>query len=242
LGWVGARHADALVEAWRICDVTWTRRPLWNHCGLPKYAMPGPLVPDLLALKPAETAYYRTIALDKLDEIQGTGAWIRHEPDERNRDYVISELYERQTLPGLEQAATLLEKEAAGAEPAIAAILLRQREHILFATMIQRSHYNWYEAGRHIVPGANPGTGRSMTAIVDDEIANTIALVALLDGRQEQFMRTMSSDQMTYEFGPGFTSHLKERITVMQRHRSDPTRTLTDSLGKFHAYLKDMEV
>jgi hypothetical protein len=240
-GWVGAKHAPALVEAWRLCDLAWSRRPMWDHTGLRKQTMPGPLVPDLAALKPEETAYYRTVALDDLERIQGLGAFIRHEPDERNRDYVLHELYEKQTLPGLQKACEQLEKEAAGSDSASAAILLRQRDHIRFGYLIQRSHYNWYEAGRHIVPGDKPGEGRSMPEIVDDEMGVTRELISLLEGRQNQFMRTMQSDAMTYEFGPGFTGHLTLRLEVMRRHRNDPPRNLNGLLGTFHAYLKDME-
>ncbi|MBU4212016.1 MAG: hypothetical protein L6437_02985 [Kiritimatiellae bacterium] len=198
-------------------------------------------LPDLTALTTDETAYYRTVALDDLEKIQGLGAFVRHESDERNRDYVLHELYEKQTLAGLAQAVELLEKEASGADSDSAAILLRQRDHIRFACLIQRSHYNWYEAGRHIVPGDKPGKGRSMPEIVDDEIGNTRAMIALLEGRLDQFMRAMTSDTMTYEFGPGFTGHLKLRIEVMRRHRNDPPRNLAGMLGKAHAYLKDME-
>ncbi len=240
-GWVGTKHASALVEAWRLCDLAWTRRPLWDHCGLRKQTMPGPLVPDLTALKPEETAYYRTVALDDLDKIQGLGAFVRHEADERNRDYVIDELYKKQTLAGLSQAVSLLEKEAATANSATAAILLRQRDHIRFGYLIQKSHCNWYEAGRYIVPGENPGKGRSMPEIVDDEIEVTREMISMLEGRQNQFIRTMHSDAMTYEYGPGFTEHLKIRIKIMEKHRNDPPRNLTGMLGKFHAYLKDME-
>ncbi len=87
-------------------------------------------MPDLTALRSEETAYYRTMALDDWERIQGLGAFVRHEPDERIRDYVVGELYEKQTLPGLARAATLLEKEAAGADAASATVLLRQRDHI----------------------------------------------------------------------------------------------------------------
>jgi hypothetical protein len=239
--WVGSKHAGALVEAWRLCDRAWTQRPLWNHGGLPKQALPGPLVPDLTALQPEETAYYRTVALDDLEKIQGLGAFIRHEPDERLRDYVIGELYEKQTLAGLARAVELLDREAAAADATTAAVLRRQRDHIHFGYLVQRSHYNWYEAGRYIVPGEKPAQGRSMAGIVDDEIATTRAMIAMLEGRQDQFIRTMHSDTMTYEFGPGFTGHLKLRIEVMRKHRNDPPRSLTGTLGKFHAYLKDME-
>ncbi len=91
------------------------------------------------------------------------------------------------------------------------------------------------------MPGNQPGSGRSIAEIVDDEIANTREMITLLEGRQHQFIRTMPYDSMTYEFGPGFTEHLKIRIGVMEKHRHDPPRNLNDRLGKFQAYLKDME-
>ena len=75
-----------------------------------------------------------------------------------------------------------------------------------------------------------------MPEIVDDEIEVSREMIALLEGRQNQFIRTMHSDTMTYEFGPGFTGHLKLRIEVMRRHRNDPPRNLSAMLGKFHAY------
>jgi hypothetical protein len=150
-------------------------------------------------------------------------------------------LYENRTLAGLAQAVALLEQEIAAADPAPAAVLRRQRDHIQFGYLVQRSHYNWYEAGRYLVPGADPGSGRSMTEIVDDEIANTRAMIDLLDGRQARFVRTMHSDTMTYEFGPGFTGQLERRIAVMETHRLDRPRNLNDRLGKFQAYLRDME-
>jgi hypothetical protein len=34
---------------------------------------------------------------------------------------------------------------------------------------------------------------------------------------------------------------LEQRIRVMERHRNDPVRNLSDRLGKFHAYLKGMQ-
>ena len=240
VAWVGRRYADVLVAAWRKCDDAWTERPLWTHNGLSKPALPGPLVPDITRLKATEIAYYRTVGLDELERIQGIGSHIPYEVDERNRDFVLHEMYEKATLPRLRTAASQLERAAHGAPKKVAAILRRQAEHIRFAWLIQRSHYNWYEAGRYLAPGARPGRDRSMRQIVDDEMAVTRALIQLLAGRQEIFMRTMPSDYMTYEFGPGFVDHLAERLKVMQAHRNDRPKSLADRLGKMHAYLKDL--
>ena len=235
--WVGKRHALALVTAWTLCDRAWTRRPMWNHGGLPKQALPGPLVPDLKALKREEIAYYRTVALDDMELIQGQAAFVPHEADERNRDFVLRQLYERETLPMLRRAAATLEAEARRAAPKAAAVLRRQAEHILYAYLYQRSHYNWYEAGRYLSPGPKPGRGRSMRAIVDDEIRVTRQMIRMLRGRQEQFIRTMPSDFMTYEFGPRFVEHLKLRIRVMQAHRNDRPRDMSSELGRVRQYL-----
>ncbi len=224
--WVGETHAQALVEAWRLCDQAWTRRPLWTHVGLSKQALPGPLVPDPAALTPDEVAYYRTVALDDLDMIRGSTAFAPHEADEEDRQFVLHELYEKETLPGLRRAVQVLDAACDGATDGDLTVLRRQREHIHYAYLYMRSHYNWYEAGRHLAPGAHAsgGTGRSMREIVDDELQVTREVIELLDGRQEQFMRTMPSDSMTYEFGPGFVEHLKARVTVMEKHRDDPVR------------------
>ena len=226
--WVGQPHAAALVEAWQRCDHAWTHRPLWTHVGLTKYALPGPLVPDLICIKREEIAYYRTMGLDDLELIQGLGHWVPFEADERNRDFVLHEIYEQQTLPGLRGAAEQLERMLAHAQGEARAALQCQRDHIQLAFLIQRSHYNWYETGRYLAPGRNPGHGRPMVRIVDDEIENTWEMIRLLDGRLEQFMRVMPSDHMTYEFGPGFVNQLKQRIAVMQAHRADAPRVLPD--------------
>jgi hypothetical protein len=238
--WVGAKYAPALIEAWTKCDYATTHRPMWAHAGLPKYALPGPLVPDLTALPREEIAYYRTIGLDDLELIQGLGAWLPQEADERNRDYVLHELYEKETLPLLCEAVALLEKEAGRATGAALEVLQRQRDHIYVAYLYQRSHYNWYEAGRYLAPGADPGRDRTMPQIVDDEIQNTRDWIAILDGRIEQFFRTYPSDFMTYEFGLGFVDHLQARLRVMTAHRNDPPRSLADRLGKMRSYLKSL--
>jgi hypothetical protein len=223
--WVGS-HADVLMEAWRKCDRAATHRPMWTHFGLFKYVWLCPIAPDLTALKPEEIAYYKTIGITDLEIIQGLGSGVPREADEKNRDYVLREMYEKNTLPDLRDAVTILDGEIARATGKESEVLRYQRDHIQMAYLYERAHYNWYEAGRHLAPGANPGAGRTMPEIIDDEIETTQALIALLEGRQEQFMRIYPSDFMTYEFGPSFVNQLKERIKVMQSHRKDRSRIL----------------
>jgi len=239
--WVGKEHAEILTAVWKKCDHAWTHRPVWTHFGLFKYAWPGPLVPDLKGLRSKEVAYYRTVGVDGLEQIQGFGAFLPQEADERNRDYVIHELYEKQTLPDLLAVANTLESEAAKAKDEAARVLRQQSEHVRFAYLYMRSHYNWYEAGRYLAPSENPGRDRTMREIVDDEIEVTKQTIALLDGRAEQFMRVMPSDFMTYEFGPGLVNQLKARIPVMQAHRDDQPRDLSSELGKMRAYIKSLQ-
>ncbi len=240
--WAGKKHAGALSEAWKICDRAWCRRPMWIHCGLPKQALPGPLVPDLTALKKEEVAYYRTVAIDDLEMIQGVGSFVRNEPDESVRDFVIDKIYLKETLPGLKKAVAILDGEIRKASDAkFAAVLKEQRDHIMFGYLVQVSHYNWYDAGRYISPGNRPTYRRSMREIIDDELRNTEKMIRLLDGRLEKFIRMMPSDFMTYEFGPGFVSQLRERVKVMKKHRDDKVRDLSGMLGKIRMYLREME-
>jgi hypothetical protein len=238
--WVGEAYAEVLTAAWRDCDTAWMTRPLWLHFGLPKQGLLGPLVPDLARLKPAEIAYYRTIGLDDLERIQGTGSFIPYEADERNRDHVLHELYGKQTLPLLRRAYTSLEQAAQGAPATAAAVLRDQAEYIRYCYLSQRMHAHWYEAGRYLAPGDRPNRERTMAQIIDDELQVTAELVALLDGRAEKFLRVMSSDYMTYEFGPSFVSHLRQRLVVMKAHRDDPPASLKEALAKIIEYQQSL--
>jgi hypothetical protein len=240
VSWVGEKYANVLLAAWKACDVAHCRRPNWV-CGISKILFPGPLVPDLTALKPEELRYYKTIAIADLERIQGLGACIPFEADERNRDFVLQELYGKETLPGLERAAFVLEQAAVTAEPQVAAILTQQAEHIRFAWMFQRTHRNWYEAGQHLVPGVGAKPRRAFAEIVDDEIAVTREMIALLDGRVAHFIRSYPSDNMTYEFGDGLVGQLRSRVEVMRRHRDDTPLPLGDRLEKVKAHLAALE-
>ena len=79
-----------------------------------------------------------------------------------------------------------------------------------------------------------------MAQIVDDEMENTRALIALLDGRVEQFLRAYPSDCMTYEFGLGLVGQLRKRLELMAAHRGDQPRDLSATLGKMRAYIKSL--
>jgi hypothetical protein len=241
--WVGSKHAHALVEAWRESDRGITHRPLWAHwSGGFKQYLPGPLVPDLTRLKPAEVAYYWQLGHDDMDRIQGVGFFVPHEPDERNRDFVLNRLYAKETLPSLESATNRLDDEAKSASGEAARVLERQRDHIRLAYLYQRSLRNWFEAGRHLVPGQKPGRGRTMPQIVDDEIQVTRDLIALLDGRAEQLLLLNPlGDCMMYAHGPGYVTKLKQRIAVMKRHRNDPPRDLSPGLKALIDYWKEID-
>ncbi len=240
--WVGDAHADALVQAWRLCDRAITHRPLWSHSftGV-KDALPGPLVPDLTRLTLDERAYYRTTMLDDLEQTNGFGYYVPHQDDEAVRDYVLHTLYDEELFPTLDAALALLDGALETAHGEAAAVLTGQRDHIRCFRLWMRSSYNWLEAGRYIVPGAGQGTGRSLPAIIDDELQVTEALIALLDGRHEQFLTTFYSDAMPDLPGPSFVDHLKQRIPIMRRHRNDPPGVLTARLEKLHAYLRTLE-
>lgn len=236
VSWVGEKYADVLLKAWQECDFAHCRRPNWA-LGINKILFPGPLVPDLTALKPDEMSYYKTIALADLERIQGLGSFIPFEADEQDRDFVLNEIYEKETLPGLDHAASLLEKAAASATPAVSAVLRQQAEHIRFAWLFQRTNRNWYEAGQHLVQGVGAKPRRAFGAIVDDEITVTREMITLLDGRVARFIRSYPSDNMTYEFGDGLVGQLQARIRVMQRHRDDTPLPLGDRLEKVKAHL-----
>ena len=169
------------------------------------------------------------------------GCFIPFERDEQNRDYVLNEIYDKETLPGLEHAASLLEKASAIGSPETSAILTQQAEHIRFAWLFQRTNRNWYEAGQHLVQGVGANPRRPFAEIVDDEIDVTREMITLLEGRAERFIRSYPSDNMTYELGNGLVGQLRTRIEVMQSHRDDTPLPLGDRLEKVKAHLAALE-
>ena len=116
-----------------------------------------------------------------------------------------------------------------------------QAEHIRFAWLFQRMNRSWYEAGQHLVPGVGAKPRREFGEIVDEEIAITRAMIALLDGRVRQFIRSYPTNSMTYEFGDGLVDQLRSRVEVMERHRDDIPRPLTDRLEKMKMHLAAIE-
>jgi len=238
--WVAEKSAsDALLSAWRDCDEAFRTRPLWSHMGLSKFEWPGPMVPNLTALREEEEDYFMTEALRDFRDIQGVGANIPHEPDESNRTYVLENIYHGVTLPLLTRAVKTLEDAAAKARPDVSAKLLRQRDHILCFLYHQQSSCNWYEVGRYLVPGKGTWEkGRTLLEIIDDEIALTERFITLMEGREKQFLRLFFDDFATYDLGPGIINQLRYRITVMQEHRNDAVYPLTERLYWKRAYEK----
>jgi hypothetical protein len=240
--WVGEAYADVLTSAWAKCDAAITTRPLWDHAFTGrKDTLPGPLAPDPAAVTPAERAYYRTIQLDDLEQTNGLGYYVPHQPDEMVREYILRTLYEGGTFPLLAEALALLEGALVTAAGQAAAVLAQQRDHIRCFALYMRSSYNWLEAGRYIVPGAGQVAGRPLPEIIDDEIRVTENLIALLDGRADMFLCTFFTDAMTDIPGPGFVDQLRQRIAVMRAHRDDPPGVLNERLAKLHAYLQTLD-
>jgi len=177
-----------------------------------------------------------------MDLLQGVGFFVPHEPDERNRDFVLDHLYDEETLPNLCSAVERLDRELKSATGGAADVLERQRDHIRLAYLYQRSLRNWFEAGRYIAPGKKPGRGRSMTRIVDDEIQVTNEMIALTDGRADQLLLLNPlGDTMMYAHGPGYVAKLKQRVAVMKQHRNNPPRDLTPGMKALIDYWKEID-
>ena len=160
--WVGKKHAEVLFNAWKKCDYTYNRRPLWT-IGLHKEAWPAPAG---ARLDPRDSRRKGLLPHHRRGRnwsgFQAWAVYLPQESDERNRDFVIGELYEKQTLPVLLNIADTLAKEAAKATGEAAKMLKNQSDHIRFAYLYTRTHYNWYDASRYLIPGEIPATaGRS---------------------------------------------------------------------------------
>ncbi len=61
-----------------------------------------------------------------------------------------------------------------------------------------------------------------MPDIVDDEIALTQRMIALLGDNPDRLLVMFDVDAVMGAPGPDFINRLQQRIVVMQRHRDDP--------------------
>jgi hypothetical protein len=228
-GAVGPDHGSALSEAWRIVDGAHRRRPFWTHMfGYSLALMPGPLVPDPDGLPPDQIAYYDHRAYADYESIPDRHRLAALRMEEGRRQQMLDR-YRQETHPQLSRAIALLRSEADRCERAnTREVLIEQALHVEHFLLWQRSANNWCEAGAYLAPGdGRPPPAREMKQIVDDEIAVTEALAALLDGRLHHFLYTGEVEGLFYLKSPNFVEQLGRRAAVMRAHRDDAVRVLS---------------
>jgi len=226
---VGADHGAALSEAWRIVDRAHRRRPFWTHMfGYSLALMPGPLVPDPEGLPAEQIAYYDHRAYADYESIPNRHRLAALQMEQGQRQQMLDR-YRQETHPPLSGAIELLRTEAERCERGNARELLHEQAlHVEHFLLWQRSANNWCEAGAYLAPGDGRSLpAREMKQIVDDEIAVTEALAALLDGRLHRFLYTGEVEGLFYMKSPNFVEQLRRRAAAMHAHRNDAVCVLS---------------
>ena len=219
--WATAGHAEALTEAWRLCDRAYRLRPIWAWgFGYQRNFFPGPLVPDPFGLSVEERSYYYTAGEANKDRIPGSDFRNALRYDETTRDWMLDR-YESHAIHFTNEALGLLRKEMdrVKGNEARACLISQMRQIGAFAWWL-RAQRNWLEAGRFFAPGTGQvKLERSMREIMDDEIENTESLKTLADGHVEELFS--DSWNPVYSFNTDFMEALDKRIALMKAHRDD---------------------
>ena len=228
--WVGSEHAEGLIESWQVCDTAVRHRPMWDvFPGRRPERLPGPLVPDPDGIPMQEMAYcYRPEWAD-FESLGNRHRLDMLRIDEGERLWILK-TYQNETLPMLQQAIQLLEREITECETESAKqCLVEQLEHIRHFYLWQRSSYNWCEAGCYLAPGERkPKPQRPLTDIIDDELTVTESMIELMKGRVDDFIDTSIEGSLHGQW-PQFVEQLEDRIGVMKRHRDDSVVPISSS-------------
>ena len=77
---------------------------------------------------------------------------------------------------------------------------------------------------RHAEPGERSRYPGNVTAMVDAELANARALLALVDGSPRHLFPVSAIGESLHIYGENFGELLERKIALMERHRDDEPR------------------
>ncbi len=216
--WVGSDLAGDLCRAWQLCDKAACERPYWTpYFGLNWFI--EPLVPNSEMVTEEERSYCQSGKFSKLSLLPGSHPLSILQRREDSRAWIVGR-YWSHVLPPLQESIDTLSSAMKCAGEEVREILEIQRTRIAVFMEWLRSQCNWMEAGGYLVPGkGTPKPERSMTQIIDDEVATTERLIQLVEGKVDGILTTSDA---TGGKGLRLVENLKVRAELMKRHREDP--------------------
>ncbi|MBC8443452.1 hypothetical protein H8D79_01860 [PVC group bacterium] len=227
-------EAEALVEAWRLCDeavryvdvISWTAnfvsgRTLWRR-------LVKPVVPNQALLTWEDSRYYRHLEFtvgptDPAWVDNFYKGWGRMVSDDRAHDSLGN--FEDNILPRLREARSALDACGALSETG-----RDVRDRIQCFLHMLTTDCNWIEVQEAIHaclaedrehPEASPHAERIRRRI-DAEMENTRAFRALIERSPSRLIPETSGEETTYMHKAPFSHQLTCKLESMVRHRDDP--------------------
>ncbi|MCW5549456.1 MAG: hypothetical protein KIT44_10890 [Opitutaceae bacterium] len=236
---VGAKHAAALVACWGAFDdaVSWQPPvPLFSGFGFTwQRTFDRPYVPDIEAIPAKERAYYERFGCFQHNNpaLNDLGKDVLFDLVTREHGTQAAAHFDRNVFPRLAKLIAKLEKLAAqtAAEPAAQAVftdlLDRARAFRIWCGSLRMvcawcAHvYGYLEA-----KGAADRRKHEklLQAAIDDEIANTRDLIALLESGRTEVMALSAVANNTFIYGEDLPDLLREKIRLMQKYRHKKPR------------------
>jgi hypothetical protein len=230
---VGANLSPALDDAWREFEDALGWQPL-----VPLYCAFGfcwqrtwdrPFVPDLEAVPAAERNYYERHGCFQHNNpgLNDLGKDVLFDLITRETGAKMAADMDRELLPRLR---TLVEKLTPLAE-----------KHVVFGDLRDRvrGYLHWSTTLRNVCawcenvygfldPAADAATKavceKQLQAAIDLELANTRALIELMETSATEFMVVSAVGENTFFYGENLIGHLREKIRLTEQYRDRPPR------------------
>jgi hypothetical protein len=231
----GSEHASILIELWMLADQAVRAYPADVPLGT--FAFPWfrlwvrPFVPDIDAIPESDRAYYERFLLATFNnparvDLNADMLW-KYLSVEQAADRV--QRIDAGVFPPLDQALRRLHELCAVPGPADVFVDLYDRLRLArayYGTM--RNSVAWTEAVHGYRATQEPGERSryrgKCTEMIDAEIANTRALLALWTGSRRHLFPVSATGESLHIYGENFGELLERKSVMMERHRNDEPR------------------
>ncbi len=242
---VGEPHAAALVACWDAFDDAISWQPpvmLFSGFGFTwQRTFDRPYVPDIEAIPAKERAYYERFGCFQHNNpgINDLGKDVLFDLVTREHGAKAAGYFDKNVFPRLEKLIARLEKLAASssenARVVFADLLDRARAYRIWCGSLRMvcawcAHvYGYLEAKSAAEKKQHE---KRLQAAIDEELANTRNLIALLESGRTEVMVLSAAGNNTFIYGENLPELLREKIRLMQKYRHKKPRIDKDILWR----------
>ncbi len=233
-GFVGEKHAASLVACWDAFEEALSWQPpvmLFSGFGFTwQRTFDRPYVPDIEAIPVKERAYYERFGCFQHNNpgLNDLGKDVLFDLVTREQGTKATGYFDRNVFPRLTRLLARLEKLSArtAAEPSVQTVfndlLDRARAFRIWCGSLRMvtawvSHVYGYLEAKNAV--GKKHHEKLLQAAIDQELANTQDLIALLESGRTEVMALSAIGNNTFIYGEDLPDLLREKIRLMKQYR-----------------------